>query len=168
MTKVAMSKAAHPSAIASGLESKVPPVALMVIAASLMWFASWQAPAFDFTFPARVWCSVGLVLAGALTCLAGVRSFQRAKTTVNPMKLDAASALVASGIYKHSRNPMYSGFVLILAGWALLLSNALSLLVLPAFVLYMNRFQICPEERALLSRFGKDYEEYTARVRRWV
>jgi protein-S-isoprenylcysteine O-methyltransferase Ste14 len=108
------------------------------------------------------------VLAGALTCLAGVCSFRRAKTTVNPMKLDSSSVLVASGIYKYSRNPMYLGFVLILFGWALFLSNALALLLLPAFVLYMSRFQIWPEERALLSLFGKDYKQYHAKVRRWL
>lgn len=156
------------SAIAIGLESKVPPVALVTIVASLMWFASWKAPAFDFTLPANAVCSVGLVLVGALTCLAGVLSFQRAKTTVNPKKPDSASALVSSGIYKYSRNPMYLGFVLILLAWALLLSNALALLLLPAFVLYMNRFQIRPEERALHSLFGQDYTEYQAGVRRWL
>jgi protein-S-isoprenylcysteine O-methyltransferase Ste14 len=116
----------------------------------------------------EVVCSLGLVLAGAVTCLAGVFSFQRAKTTVNPMKPNSASALVASGIYKYSRNPMYSGFVLILLGWALWLSNAWALLVLPAFVLYMNRFQIWPEERALMALFGQDYREYHSRVRRWL
>jgi len=111
---------------------------------------------------------LGLFLLGALTCLAGVRYFRRAKTTVNPMKPESASALVASGIYRYSRNPMYLGFLLMLLGWALWLSNASALLLLPAFVLYMNRFQICPEERALLSLFGPDYMQYRARVRRWL
>jgi protein-S-isoprenylcysteine O-methyltransferase Ste14 len=63
---------------------------------------------------------------------------------------------------------MYLGFVLILLGWALLLSNALALSLLPAVVLYLTRFQIGPEERALLSLFGHDYKEYQARVRRWL
>jgi protein-S-isoprenylcysteine O-methyltransferase Ste14 len=163
-----MTKIVNHSRIAISLESRIPPVALTVIAASLMWFASLTVPAFDFSLPANVGCSAGFVLAGALTCLAGVCSFRRAKTTVNPMKLDSSSVLVASGIYKYSRNPMYLGFVLILFGWALFLSNALALLLLPAFVLYMSRFQIWPEERALLSLFGKDYKQYHAKVRRWL
>src|SRR5581483_1730054 len=152
----------------SGLELKVPPVALFVIAAALMWFASSAAPALDFTFPANLASSVGLALIGALTCLAGIVSFRRAKTTVNPMKPDSTSCLVVSGIYRYTRNPMYLGLLLILLGWAAFLSNALALVLLPAFVLYMNRFQISPEERVLASLFGDSYTKYLARVRRWL
>jgi protein-S-isoprenylcysteine O-methyltransferase Ste14 len=139
-----------------------------VIAAALMWFASLAAPSLDFRFPARSVSSVGLALIGVLTCLAGVGSFRRAKTTVNPMKPDAASSLVVSGIYRYTRNPMYLGFLLILLGWAAFLANLLALLLLPAYVLYMNRFQISPEERALASLFPQDYAEYRGRVRRWL
>lgn len=152
----------------SRLELKVPPVALMVIMAALMWAVALITPALDFILPAHVAASVSVSLLGALTCLGGVASFRLAKTTVNPLRPDSTAALVVSGIYKYSRNPMYLGFVLILFGWALLLLNALALLLLPAFVLYMSRFQIFPEERALLSLFGKDYTEYHARVRRWL
>ena len=152
----------------SGLGLKVPPAAQGVIAAALMWFASSAAPAFDFMFPAKSVSSVGLALIGALTCTAGVASFRRAKTTVNPMKPDSTSSLVVSGIYRYTRNPMYLGFLLILLGWAAFLSNVLALALLPAFILYMNRFQISPEERVLASLFAHDYAEYRARVRRWL
>jgi protein-S-isoprenylcysteine O-methyltransferase Ste14 len=152
----------------SGLGLRIPPVALGVIAAALMWFASSAAPAFEFIFPANSMFSVGLALIGALMCLAGVVSFRRAKTTVNPMKPDSTSSLVVSGIYRYTRNPMYLGFLLILLGWAAFLSNVLALVLLPAFILYMNRFQISPEERVLASLFAHDYAEYRARVRRWL
>jgi protein-S-isoprenylcysteine O-methyltransferase Ste14 len=154
--------------VRNGLELKLPPVALGVIAAGLMWAASSAAPAFDFIVPANSVFSASLALMGALTCLAGVVSFRRAKTTVNPMKPDSTSTLVVSGTYRYTRNPMYAGFLLILLGWAAFLSNVLALIVLPAFVLYMNRFQILPEERALAALFGDDYTEYLARVRRWL
>jgi len=152
----------------SGLELKAPPVALGAITAALMWSASAAAPAFDFMFPASSISSASLALMGALTCLAGVASFRRAKTTVNPMKPDSTSSLVVSGVYGYTRNPMYLGFLLILLGWAAFLSNLLALAVLPAFVLYMNRFQISLEERVLASLFADDYAEYSARVRRWL
>jgi protein-S-isoprenylcysteine O-methyltransferase Ste14 len=152
----------------SGLELKVPPVAVGVIAAALMWVASSAAPSLDFQLPAKSMFAVGLALIGAVTCLAGVRSFRQAKTTVNPMKPDSASALVVSGIYRYTRNPMYLGFLLVLLGWAAFLSNVLALVLLPAFILYMNRFQIFPEERVLAFRFAQDYAEYRARVRRWL
>jgi protein-S-isoprenylcysteine O-methyltransferase Ste14 len=63
---------------------------------------------------------------------------------------------------------MYVGFLLILLGWAAHLSNALSVLVIPAFVLYMTVFQILPEERALEARFGPAFAAYKAQVRRWI
>ena len=152
----------------TGLELKVPPVALAVIAAALMWCARSATPDFDFPFPSNLMFPVGLALLGALTCLGGVVAFRRAKTTVNPMKPDTTSSLVVSGIYRYTRNPMYLGFLLLLMAWAAALSNVLALVSLLAFVLYMNRFQIVPEERMLASRFAQDYAEYRARVRRWL
>jgi protein-S-isoprenylcysteine O-methyltransferase Ste14 len=122
----------------------------------------------QFPVPFKPGFPVVLSLLGALTCLAGVVGFRRAKTTVNPMHPDSTSSLVVSGIYGYTRNPMYLGFLLILLAWAAALSNVLTLLSLPAFVLYMNYFQILPEERVLASRFPRDYTEYRARVRRWL
>jgi protein-S-isoprenylcysteine O-methyltransferase Ste14 len=63
---------------------------------------------------------------------------------------------------------MYLGFAAILVGWGIYLSNALSLVLLPLFVLYMNRFQIGPEEEALRSLFGREFDAYAGRVRRWL
>jgi protein-S-isoprenylcysteine O-methyltransferase Ste14/putative intracellular protease/amidase len=151
-----------------GLELKVPPVALAVTVAALMSCARSVTPDFDFPFPSNLMFPVGLALLGVLTCLAGVVAFRRAKTTVNPMKPDTTSSLVVSGIYRYTRNPMYLGFLLVLMAWAAALSNGLALVSLLAFVLYMYRFQIVPEERMLASRFEQDYAEYRARVRRWL
>jgi len=63
---------------------------------------------------------------------------------------------------------MYLGFFLMLVGGALVIGNMLAFLPLPAFVLYLNRFQIKPEERALLSIFGDDFKAYGSTVRRWI
>ena len=84
------------------------------------------------------------------------------------MQPESASALVVSGIYRLTRNPMYLGFLLILLGWALFLSNGLAVLAVPAFVFYMNRFQIEPEERALAAIFGAEFVAYKSHVRRWL
>jgi protein-S-isoprenylcysteine O-methyltransferase Ste14 len=124
--------------MSNALELRIPPVALVFIAALAMW------------------------------ALAGVAEFRRARTTVNPTTPQASSSVVDSGIYRRSRNPMYLGFLLALAGWAIQLGHLAALPVLPAFVLYMNRFQIAPEERALRAKFGAPYAEYTRRVRRWL
>ena len=75
--------------------------------------------------------------------------------------------MVTSGVYRVSRNPMYAGLLLGLAGWALHLAHPLPFVVLPLFVAYLNRFQIAPEERWLAERFGADFTAYQSRVRRW-
>jgi protein-S-isoprenylcysteine O-methyltransferase Ste14 len=151
-----------------GLELKVPPLAVVGLTAALMWLASRAVPAFAIAFPARNVLAVGLAVTGAATIILGVLSFRRAKTTVNPMAPSSSSSLVRSGVYALTRNPMYLGFLLMLLGWAIFLSNAIAFLFLPAFILYMNRFQIEPEERALTSLFGQEFVAYRSRVRRWL
>ena len=133
-----------------------------------MWLGAWTVPKAEFLLPGRFYVAGGVALVGAILSILGVASFRRAKTTVNPMKPESSSSLVISGIYRLTRNPMYLGLLLILLGWAVYLSNALALALVPGFVLYMNLFQIKPEERALESRFGPAFAEYRARVRRWI
>ncbi len=150
------------------LESKVPPVAAAFFIGLLMWLISWAVPGFEFVFPWRDPAAASLAIAGAVVSCLGVLSFKRAGTTVNPTRPNASSSLVASGVYALSRNPMYLGFLLILAAWAIFLSNALAFLLLPAFAIFMNRFQIEPEERALTAIFGQEFAAYKSRVRRWL
>jgi protein-S-isoprenylcysteine O-methyltransferase Ste14 len=148
------------------LELKVPPLALVLFIVLLMWLVA--VPQFGFDFPGRNVVVVILGATGTIVILLGVTSFRRAKTTFNPMKPETSTFLVVSGVYRLTRNPMYLGFFLILAGWAVFLANLLALLLLPAYVLYMNRFQIEPEERALRARFPDKFAVYECRVRRWL
>jgi protein-S-isoprenylcysteine O-methyltransferase Ste14 len=152
----------------SGLALKIPPGALVLIVGALMWMASSATPILDFYLPGRSLWSWSLAILGAITCLSGVISFRRSRTTVNPMKPTSASSLVVSGIYKYTRNPMYLGFFLVLLGWAAFLSNLSALALVPAFPMYLNHFQIRPEERALASLFPHEYPSYKAKVRRWI
>lgn len=150
------------------LELKIPPVVLGAFIAALMWIASSAASPFAFVIPARSLCTAVLVLTGVIISGLGVVSFRRAGTTVNPFKPGSSFVLVDSGIYRLTRNPMYLGFFLGLLGWAVFLSNIVAFLLLPAFIIYMNRFQIEPEEKALAVTFGQPFVAYKARVRRWL
>ncbi len=151
-----------------GLELKIPPPAVALVTALLMWLVSRATPALGFVFPAYKVFAIGLAVLGVTTAITGVLTFRRARTTVNPLKPESASSLVSWGVYSVTRNPMYLGLLLVLTGWAILLSNLLGFLFLPAFVLYINRFQIAPEERALTALFGQDFAAYQSRVRRWL
>jgi protein-S-isoprenylcysteine O-methyltransferase Ste14 len=150
------------------LDLKMPPLAAGALLAALMWLVSRLVPGFNFVFPGREFLALILAIAGAMIILLGVASFRRAKTTINPMKPELSSSLVISGIYKLSRNPMYLGFLLVLAGWAVILSNALAFVFVAAFIFYMNRFQIEPEEKALAAKFNQEFGDYKSRVRRWL
>jgi protein-S-isoprenylcysteine O-methyltransferase Ste14 len=152
----------------NSLELKIPPVALVLLIALAMWGVSLATPGIALPFTVRAVTAIVLVAAGASISIAGVAAFRKARTTVNPTKPDATSALVSSGIYGLTRNPMYLGFLLVLVGWAAFLSNAVALIGVFAYVLYMNRFQIAPEERALSAMFGAEFAAYKTRVRRWL
>lgn len=141
-------------------------VALLV--AGGMWGLARLAPVLDLPAAPRIPAALALALTGLGVTVGGVISFRRAQTTVNPIHPEKTSALVRSGVYAVTRNPMYLGSVLILVAWAVFLSSALALLGPIAFVFYMNRFQIRPEERILASLFGASYAEYCSRVRRWI
>lgn len=151
-----------------GLELKVPPPAVLLVTGALMWFVARALPQFGYVFPGRDLCAAAIACAGIITGAVGVIAFKRARTTLNPMKPELSASLVVSGIYARTRNPMYLGLLLILTGWAVYLSNILVFLLLPAFVLYLNRFQIEPEERALAKLFGQSFAAYQARSRRWL
>lgn len=133
-----------------------------------MWLAARSVPAAGFPLPARQSAALVLAALGVGVAAAGVVSFRRARTTVNPLQPATASSLVVSGIYRLTRNPMYLGALLVLVGWAVFLANAVAFLISPMFVFYLNRFQIAPEEKALASLFGPEFTAYCARVRRWI
>ncbi|ELN6931386.1 isoprenylcysteine carboxylmethyltransferase family protein [Vibrio navarrensis] len=150
------------------LELKIPPVAVFLLMCTGMFAVElWLAePLFRLTFP-RVSALLPFGLSGVVG-IAGVREFRKAKTTVNPVKPETASTVVASGIFAYSRNPMYLALLLLLLSYACWLQNAITFAFAPLFVLYMNRFQIQPEERALEKRFGSAYLQYKQKVRRWI
>jgi protein-S-isoprenylcysteine O-methyltransferase Ste14 len=150
------------------LELKIPPPAALLIIAGAMWAVSLAGPSFGLRDPIRIVLAATVALVGASIDLFSAISFRRAKTTVNPMKPEKTSALVTSGAYRFSRNPMYVGLTVLLVAWAVFLSSAWALSGPLVFVLYINRFQIVPEERALTATFGMAYSAYKSSVRRWL
>lgn len=150
------------------LHNRIPPPLVALLFALAMWGLATQTASIELSTGWR-WAAVAVLwLFGLFFCAAGVASFRRAKTTVNPLKPDAASSLVISGIYRYSRNPMYVGFVLLLLAWAAFLSSPWSLLPVALYARYIQTFQIAPEERALQKLFGEDYRAYCQVVRRWL
>jgi protein-S-isoprenylcysteine O-methyltransferase Ste14 len=150
------------------LELKVPPPVVAGTLAFVMWRLAVAAPAWAVDVPGRVPVAIAFVLAGLLIDASGLVAFLKAKTTINPLKPGATSALVTRGIYRYTRNPMYLGLLCLLTGWGVHLAHPAALVCVPAFVLYISRFQIAPEERALAAKFGAEYDRYRSLVRRWL
>ena len=150
------------------LELKIPPPVVALIFGICMWFIASLAPSFALPFKSRVVFAVLLALVGQAVGVAGMIAFRRAKTTLNPVNPSMVSSLVAGGIFRYTRNPMYLGWSLTLLGLAGYLASPVTLLFVPLFMLYITRFQIKPEERALSSMFGAQYVAYSRAVRRWL
>ena len=150
------------------LELRVPPPLVGLIIAAGMWTAAHALPFSEWPLVFRVSAAVVVAALGAAVALGGVVSFHRARTTVNPLKPESSSALVSSGVYSLTRNPMYLGMALVLLAWAVYLSSVWTMLGPVLFVLYITRFQIIPEERVLDGLFGAHFAEYKKRVRRWI
>jgi protein-S-isoprenylcysteine O-methyltransferase Ste14 len=156
------------SNIAAILDARVPPPVVMLVAGMLAWVGSVVLPAAYVAFAGSSLVAVTAVSAGLVLNLYPKLLFRRVRTTVNPLKPYASSALLTNGIYRHSRNPMYLGHALILLGLASHLENWVSLLSVPAYLAYVTQFQVKPEERALMASFPEQFAKYAQSTRRWA
>ncbi|MGF1546038.1 MAG: methyltransferase family protein [Thiotrichales bacterium] len=150
------------------LEHKVPPPIIGALVGLGMWWVAPLSPTLSVGVEARFAAVAVFVAVGLAFDLLGLLAFRASRTTVNPLTPERASALVTSGVYRVTRNPMYVGLFCLLLAWAAYLSALLSLAGPIVYALYVTRFQILPEERALHLLFGELYAIYTASVPRWV
>jgi protein-S-isoprenylcysteine O-methyltransferase Ste14 len=150
------------------LELKLPPVLVTVLFAALMWLVARSTPGFPAPGTVRQLVAGVLCLAAAWIGFAGLRAFHAAGTTVNPLDPGSSRELVASGVYRLSRNPMYLALLIVLLAWGFWLANLFSLAMTALFVLYIDRFQIRPEERSMEALFGRAFLDYRQRVRKWL
>ena len=112
--------------------------------------------------------SLFLLILGLVVFISAVKSFRRHKTTVNPLEPRQASSLVTSGIFKFSRNPMYLGMLIILLSISFKFNLIGGMLTSVFFYSFITKFQIFPEEEAMIELFGDEFIEYSNRTRRWI
>jgi protein-S-isoprenylcysteine O-methyltransferase Ste14 len=150
------------------LELKVPPPLVALVVAALMAWLAPHSQALETSSTLRGILAGLLVLAGGALDVSALLAFRRQRTTVNPLSPEKTAALVRTGVYRISRNPMYLGMCLFLLAWAVWLAALGAVLGPWLFVLYISRFQIQPEERVLSQHFGSAYTDYQSQVRRWL
>ncbi|MGL1903617.1 MAG: isoprenylcysteine carboxylmethyltransferase family protein [Fibrobacterales bacterium] len=146
----------------------IPPPLVMTLFGALQWGVT-PTP---FLFPSSsslFWVCIGLLLfLSAVFGLGGVIQFIRAKTTVNPLKPETTSSLVTSGLYALTRNPMYVSFLFLLCTLGMFLYSLLAIIPIVGFILYLNRFQIIPEESYLKKLYGETFSDYCKTTPRWL
>lgn len=150
------------------LELKIPPLFLTAIAVALVVAAGIWLPASNWPFPGHHALAVALFVLGLCTMFAGAIQFRLQHTTLDPRDPSKSTRIVTHGVYRFTRNPMYLGMALMLAGVAAWPASGVGALITIGFCLYLTQLQIKPEERFLLQQFGDEYRLYMARVRRWL
>ena len=150
------------------LQKRIPPPFVMLLTALAMGLAGSGSPSPIISGWLPTTVAAALALAAVWFGSSAIRAFRRANTTIDPVHVERASALVTSGIFARSRNPMYVAMALLLAAGAAWLCQPAPLLGPLTFVMFISRFQIVPEERALASLFGAYYVAYNRRVPRWL
>ena len=126
----------------------------------LMWplslgFGDWRYPAAAMIF-----------VAGGVIAVSAVRQFKAAGTSFDVHKPD--TALLISGLYSYSRNPLYVSLTLAYLSIALATNSGWSLLLIVPALAVMRYGVIAREERYLTAKFGEPYTQYKASVRRWI
>lgn len=150
------------------LTLKFPPVLVTFLFGFLAWLLILVGPDIELPWVARIILCASISALGLILCGMGVHVFSTRGTTVNPVSPDRASCLITTGIYSVTRNPMYLGFLCILIAWAIFLGNAFSLFSPAGFIMYLNRYQIIPEESILHQKFGDEFVQYKLKVKRWL
>ena len=107
-----------------------------------------------------------LMVIGFVIPVLGAWEMYKARTTIHPG--GSASALVTSGVYRRTRNPMYLSFLFFIIGIGLTFANPWMILLAPLLLLYVQERIIKREESYLTQRFGPAYVEYRKKVRRWI
>lgn len=150
------------------LENKIPPPVIALTTAVAMGAVSFVPPLPHSGGTAQRVLAILLAALGLAVAGLGVLKFRAHGTTIDPTRPERAATLVVTGIYGYTRNPMYLGFAVLLAAWAIEVGSAWAVLGPPLFVWYLQRFQIAPEERALRTKFGDAFDSYANRVGRWL
>lgn len=145
---------------------KILPLVWLLIALITMAGLHFFWPLAIWLLPPRTWFGLAPLCFGLYMSALSAKAFQKAETGLIPF--DEATALVTDGFFRYTRNPMYLGMVLFLAGVAMLFGSFGSLIPVPLFAWIIQRNFILAEERFMEAAFGDDFLAYKSRVRRWL
>ena len=148
------------------MRNKIPPPLVTLFFGLCIYFSQEYFPESNLEFLNIL--SYIFYFAGLVILVLAMRLFKKQNTTVNPIKIENASSLVVSGIFKYSRNPMYLGMALILLGLTFMFNLMGGIIFTLLFTMYITKFQIRLEEEVMERFFGADFIKYKQNVRMWL
>jgi protein-S-isoprenylcysteine O-methyltransferase Ste14 len=148
------------------METKIPPPIVTLIFGFATYLSRKIFPEIEIQYSS--FFGIFLLLLGFFILISAVKLFRNDKTTVNPLSPEQATKLVSNGIFKLSRNQMYLGMAVILASVAVFFNIIGGIISMALFCLYITKFQIIPEEKAMKELFAQDFEQYMQATRRWI
>lgn len=148
------------------MNNRIPPPIFTLICGLIIYYTRCLFPSCDLKI-LKIFSVLFLAL-GLLVGFLAIFKFIKNKTTVNPVKIEKASTLVNSGIFRYTRNPMYLGMLFILISISLNFNLYGGFVVVLLFYFFINKFQIAPEEKVMEEIFGDEYVEYKKTTRRWL
>lgn len=143
-----------------------PLIGLACIAAGFLAARFKPLPFFPGPAPVRIAIAIVLFLVPLTIILSARRELIKHKEHPNPYK--PTSAIVTSGVYGRSRNPIYVAFLFVVLATAIAANNAWLLLSIVLLFLLLQFGTVKAEERYLSAKFGAEYDDYRRRVRRWI
>ena len=152
--------------IVSARMSKMLPPTFVLYCLLAMLLLDWAFPLASVASLILVIIGLGSMVLGIVIAIAAEGQFRRAGTDVNTF--GQPTKLVTDGWFSFSRNPMYLSFALMLLGAWLTLGSVSPLVGILVFLLVTDRWYIAQEEIRLAATFGKEYESYHRRTRRWL
>ncbi len=147
---------------------RIPPLVQLALATGVGWLLSETLPSLSYISRVTWFAGWAFITTGFIVSLIAVGVFHQTQTTVNPITPEKTNALVTSGLYKLSRNPMYVGMAAMLIGVAFLLQNYAALASVPLFLISITFLQILPEEKILAAKFRGEFEQYRENAPRWL
>jgi len=148
------------------MNNKIPPPIVTLIFGCIIYFSSSFFPTCSHI--ALDIISFLFLLCGIIILRVAFLSFKNHKTTINPLNLTKTSSLVNTGLFKYSRNPMYLAMLLILLSIAVKFNLYGGLIMSLLFFFFITKFQILPEEKSMTKLFGKEFDKYKKKTRRWL
>ena len=137
----------------------------MLVTLGLMWLVHLSFPVIQYIHEPVAYIGIVGVFSGIIMAAISAGMFKRAGTGIKPF--DEATTLVTNGFYRYTRNPMYIGMILMLAGVAFLMGSIGAVLPVLVFILIIHNNFVLGEERFLEAGFGQQYLDYKSTVRRW-